>query len=234
MHIAICDDNVADRKQLERLLKRESDRRATEDGILYTDSFGNCTSLLNNPRQYDVFYIDMCKTEGVCGTDLTNQLLEMGIQAPIVLCCSDIDYKKETFPENVLFLEKPIRTEELTKSIDVALSHKKNALPLIELREEKDTFYVTESDILYCIAKGRFVDVTLSDGRLVHLATDLVNFFTQIEHYPVFFAPNNKTILNGRHITSIAKKKATMDNGSTFKIHPKCLEYAEQIFAEYH
>ena len=28
MHIAICDDNVADRKQLERLLKRESDKRA--------------------------------------------------------------------------------------------------------------------------------------------------------------------------------------------------------------
>lgn len=26
MHIAVCDDNVADRKQLERLLKRESDK----------------------------------------------------------------------------------------------------------------------------------------------------------------------------------------------------------------
>ena len=28
MHVAICDDNVADRRQLERLLKRESDKRS--------------------------------------------------------------------------------------------------------------------------------------------------------------------------------------------------------------
>ena len=65
MHIAVCDDNVADRKQLERLLKRESDKRAASTGIIYTDSFGNSTSLLSNPMQYDAFYIDMCLTEGI-------------------------------------------------------------------------------------------------------------------------------------------------------------------------
>ena len=55
MHIAVCDDNVADRKQLERLLKRESDKRAASTGIIYTDSFGNSTALLSNPMQYDAF-----------------------------------------------------------------------------------------------------------------------------------------------------------------------------------
>ena len=35
MHIAICDDNVADRKHLERLLSRESDKRAGTPNILY-------------------------------------------------------------------------------------------------------------------------------------------------------------------------------------------------------
>ena len=38
MHIALCDDNVADRKQFERLVKRESDRRAADEGILFVDS----------------------------------------------------------------------------------------------------------------------------------------------------------------------------------------------------
>ena len=73
MHIAVCDDNVADRKQLERLLKRESDKRAASTGIIYTDSFGNSTSLLSNPMQYDAFYIDMCLTEGTTGTDVLFQ-----------------------------------------------------------------------------------------------------------------------------------------------------------------
>ena len=34
MHIAICDDNIADRKHLERLLSRESDKRM--GCLLYT------------------------------------------------------------------------------------------------------------------------------------------------------------------------------------------------------
>ena len=53
LHIAICDDNIADRKQLERLLKRESDKRAAVSGIVYTDSFGNAVARLANPMQYD-------------------------------------------------------------------------------------------------------------------------------------------------------------------------------------
>ena len=86
MHIAICDDNVADRKQLERLLKRESDKRASTTGILYADSYGNASALLANPMQYDAFYIDVCKTEGITGNEIVRQLLAKGVNSPIVLC----------------------------------------------------------------------------------------------------------------------------------------------------
>lgn len=99
MHIAVCDDNVADRKQLERLLKRESDKRAASTGIIYTDSFGNSTALLSNPMQYDAFYIDMCLTEGTTGTDVVNALTAQGVNAPIILCCSKINYREQTYPE---------------------------------------------------------------------------------------------------------------------------------------
>ena len=103
MHIAVCDDNVADRKQLERLLKRESDKRAASTGIIYTDSFGNSTSLLSNPMQYDAFYIDMCLTEGITGTEVANALIAQGVNAPIVMCCSKINYRAQSYPENVIF-----------------------------------------------------------------------------------------------------------------------------------
>ena len=109
MHIAVCDDNVADRKQLERLLKRESDKRAASTGIIYTDSFGNSTALLSNPMQYDAFYIDMCLTEGITGTEVANALIAQGVNAPIVMCCSKINYRAQSYPENVIFLDKPIK-----------------------------------------------------------------------------------------------------------------------------
>ena len=59
MHIAICDDNIADRKQSERLLSRESDKRIHTTGNLYVDSYGNVEALLKSPQRYDLFFIDM-------------------------------------------------------------------------------------------------------------------------------------------------------------------------------
>ena len=42
MHIAICDDNVADRKQLERLLKRESEKRKSTTCNIQCRSVTDC------------------------------------------------------------------------------------------------------------------------------------------------------------------------------------------------
>ena len=99
MHIAVCDDNVADRKQLERLLKRESDKRAASTGIIYTDSFGNSTSLLSNPMQYDAFYIDMCLTEGITGTEVANALIAQGVNC--LLYTSDAAHRHVLFQDQL-------------------------------------------------------------------------------------------------------------------------------------
>lgn len=234
MHIAICDDNVADRKQLERLLKRESDKRASSTGIIYADSFGNASALLANPMQYDAFYIDMCRTDGITGLDVVNNLTAKGVNAPIVMCCSDMNYREQSFPENVIFLDKPIKTAELRDSIDHAQSIMEQAEPLIELREEKETYYVRESDILYAVEDGRHVVVSLTEGRKIYIDTTAMNLFSQIESHPSFIAPSVKTIINGRYISKIGFFTATMTDGTKFSIHRECMPYTKHIYNEFH
>lgn len=233
MHIAICDDNVADRKQLERLLKRESDRRFSDTGILYTDSFGNASLLLANPMQYNLFYIDICQTEGTNGIEVTNALLAKGVQAPIVLCCSSIDYSRYSFPDTVFFLQKPLQLSQLRASLDHALQLRERTEALIELRENTKTLYVTEPDILYAVESGSLLTVTLSDGRKITLATSARNFFSQIEQHPTFFAPGFKIILNGRYLKKLKFRKAIMTDGASFPIHKDCMAYAKQLLAEF-
>uniref|UniRef100_UPI004056CBDE hypothetical protein n=1 Tax=Acetatifactor sp. TaxID=1872090 RepID=UPI004056CBDE len=200
MHIAICDDNVADRHQMERLMKRESDKRSATTGILYIDSFGNGNALLANPMRYDAYYIDVCKTDGITGIDITNKLLQAGTQAPVILCCSELNYREHSFPDNVRFLDKPIKPEELSDTLNYALEIKAEAVPQIELREDKETYYVTEPDILYAVEDGLYLIVTLTDGRKIRIMTDIANFFDQLENFPTFLAPSAKAIINGRHI----------------------------------
>lgn len=234
MHIAICDDNIADRKQLERLIQRESDKRAQTTGILYAASFGNATALFASPLQYDAFYIDMCKTEGITGINVVEELISQGVHAPIVMCCSDIDYRQLSLPENVIFLDKPIRPDKLAESLDHALRIKAQAPFLIELREDYNTFYVTEQDILYGMEEGHYVRVALTDGRKINAATTAVNLFAQLEKYPSFILPSTKAFFNGRYIEMLSFRRAIMADGTCFKIPFSCMAYTKKIFQEYH
>lgn len=203
MHVAVCDDNIADRKQLERLLGRESDRRTKEGEGLFIDSYGNEKALLSNPMQYDIFYVDICKTDHITGADIAKALCSLGVQVPIYMCCSDINYRLTELPENVFFLDKPIRTNELAASLDHAYEIKQNAVPLIELRDEKSTYYVTEPDIMYGTFSQKHVKIHLTDGRIISVASDLENLYYQWAHYETFMLPNTKVIINIRYLEKI-------------------------------
>ena len=232
MHIAICDDNIADRKKLERLLKRESDKRAMVSGNLYTDSYGNPQTLLQNPMQYDAFFIDICKTEGINGIDVVNSLTTLGSQSPVILCCSDIDYHKYPLPKRVLFLDKPIMADVLSKILDEAQKIKDSSAPLIELREDKGTYYVTEPEILYAIEEGRFLIITLIDGRTVRSGMTAMNFLTQLENFPSFFSPTLRSVVNGHHIADIHFSKITMSDRTCFHALGPALSYARKVWKE--
>lgn len=232
MHVAICDDNGADRKQMERLLKRESDRRAATSGVLYVDSFGNAQSMLSNALTYDVFYIDVCRTPGVTVAWIVEELAKKGSRAPVVLCCSEINYREQTFPNNVFFLDKAIKVSELSESIDRALEIKEAAPSVLELRDETGTIYVTEDEILYAVTKGRAILVTLTGGRTKQVRTDLYNLYSQwAANHDCFLPPTNHFILNCNHIAKLGAIRVTMDDGKTFLLSRTYHEYAEIIIA---
>lgn len=57
MHIAVCDDDIAQRKQTERLLGRETDKWIVEGDQVYTYSYGSEESLLDNFMQFDAIFL---------------------------------------------------------------------------------------------------------------------------------------------------------------------------------
>lgn len=233
MHVAICDDNGADRKQMERLLKRESDKRAATTGVLYVDSFGNMDALLANALMYDVFYVDMCMTPSVTVQDIIEGLAKKGSSAPVVLCCSKINYREQEFPKNVFFLDKAIKASELSKSIDHALELKDAAPSVIELRDEAGTIYVTEDEILYATAKGASILITLTNGRTKHLRTDLYNLYSQwATVHDCFLPPTRHFILNCNHIQKLGFLSATMSDGKSFLLSRSAHAYAEALMAD--
>ena len=220
MHIAICDDNIADRKQTERLLGRESDRRAKTDSVLYIDSFGKQESVLASPMIYDMFFIDMVNDAPSTASDIVKALLNVGVTSPIVMLSSDIDYTKDeylTSLEQIYFLQKPLKVSELSDIITVGFEHKKEKVPTIELRTDSDAFYVKEEDIMYAVYFNKqYTDVYLYDGRKIHMLMNIENFYAHLEHFRSFFPANRHTIIQKKYVKKITFLHVHLLNNKKF------------------
>lgn len=220
MHIAICDDNIADRKQTERLLGRESDRRAGSDGVLYIDSFGKQESVLVAPMIYDMFFIDMVNDLPSTASSIVKALLAAGVTSPIVMLNSAIDYKQDSYLtslEQVYFLDKPLKVTELTDIISMGFEKKNQKVPTIELRTDKDVYYVKEEDIMYAVyANKQYTDVYLCDGRKIHMLCNIENFYAHLERFGSFFPANNHTIIQKKYVKKISLLHVHLTNGKKF------------------
>lgn len=237
MHIAVCDDNIADRKQTERLLGRQSDRFFKESGErLYIDSYGNVTAFLRYPQMYDGLFIDM-KAEHPTGFEVAKLLIDAGVVRPIILCVSDIDYRKEyeesglNIP-NLMFIDKPIRVAELTNIMNEIRRIKGDPIPTLELRGKEGTFYAKNDDIVCAKKKGSEVIVYIEDGHIVTLIDDIYNFYDQCVIFPQICPVSDNAIININHIQKKGFGKVTMDNGESFGIsfsYRNAISQAEEI-----
>ena len=225
MHIAICDDNVGDRKQMERLLNRESDKRAQDTGVFYIDSYGNAKAVMQSPMLYDAFFIDMVFSD-TDGATLTNQLLKAGVTAPISLCISSINYKETLVKdpdynyENIFYLNKPILKKELSDMLDLCIIKKSQQETTIELRGEHDTRYVTEDDILYSKASGNYIHVFLKDGTSIEILSSVDNFYSQLVAYTHYAAISKKAMVNVVHVKKLNLLNVELANGTLLPVSP--------------
>lgn len=220
MHIAICDGNVADRKQLERLLGRESDARKNDTGVFYTDSFGLGSQLFPKRKSYDLIFLDIVE-DSEDGLSFALDLCTEGVTVPIVLCSSKYNYAQKAsemtaYPSNLLFLDKPIKKDELSSILDKAVIIKANQKPTIELRHDKETYYVFEDDIVYIETKKRYVYVYLKDGTEVPILSSLSNFASLLYQYNHYVYLSPKVIVNAVYVEKYSPFKVTLKSGLSF------------------
>lgn len=214
IYLAICDNNAADRKHLERLLEREKDNRLKSNyDVIYIDSFGSEEALMQTPIKYDMFFIDINRSERN-GMDIAKALRHKGIGAPIVLCASTVSYTSfVNAPKELIFLDKPLSSGQISHLVDVAFEKSKTKTPLIELRCQKETHFIDYTELVRAVKKDRFVtDVSLSDGSFLQTTDSIESLYRQCIPYGCFILCC-KDIVNIHHIDSFQKGSFRLTNG---------------------
>ncbi len=233
MHIAICDDNIADRKQTERLLRREADKLRTEGEMLYIDSYGSCEELAKTPMLYDGFIIDIRNTQGFNSASVIKTLREKGVTAPVcAIFMRDSEEcptpGKGDYPDDALFLAKPIRPEELHEIISGFRTALKEVIPGIEIRNETSTLYVSEDEIIYAEQNGFSTSVILTRNRVISVHGDAYSFFESItKGHACFVMPSMSSVLNLKYVDHLQMRKAYLEDGKFFKIDRQVMPYVK-------
>lgn len=219
MHLAVCDDHIADRKQMERLLGRESDRRISTTGVLYVDSFGSENSILSTPMIYDAIFMDM-NENGCDAVKIANELRKNGTGVPIIFCCDKVNYRHcGQLPDNILFLDKPVQAAELASIIDQLLVKIGERIKKMEFRNMSETFYLTEEELVYAHPqKDRYMVLHLLNGGQQLAEGSHKNFCAALSDYDNYISLTNHNVINMRYIKSISFFKVTLANGDSIRL----------------
>lgn len=218
IYIAVCDDNIADRKQTERLLEREKDARLKENGdVLYIDSFGSSDALLKTPVKYDMFILDLTSSV-IHGMDLAKSLRSKGLITPITLLSSKIDYKSfSNAPDEITILNKPISQGNISHIVDIAENWAANKPRLIEIRGKSETVFLPHTDLVRATQKSSYVEAALSNGTYIEIPGSLNNFQKELFPFKCFIGCKN-VMINIHHIVKQHDNTISLTNNETYEL----------------
>lgn len=220
MHVAICDDNVADRKHLERLLSRESDKRRDTPNILYVDSYGDKDHFLINPLKYNIIFMDMCHEKGTVEYIL-GELVAMGYSAPLILYSSRIDYTAiPNLPDFVVHAKKPYIPEPLPTFLKLGDENVRGYIATIAVHQNGASINVPKDEIEYIIAGENSTVLYMLDNTRIDVDESIADLMQILEPYEEFERANKNGIANFKFVSAVMPLHLIMQSYYQFPISP--------------
>lgn len=219
MYIAVLADNIADRKQTERLLGRANDVLANETGTLYIDSYGDAQSLMRAPMKYELFFLDIYGAEDH-GRSVIDALKSANVPGKIALVLpEDIPFSYQNAIEGLLTIQKPLIATTLHQLIkDAHKEQIQTIVPKVEIRSENETYYVPLEQIIYAQEINHFVYVHLDNGSTLTMLGEIRDFYRWVNNHKEFVHIKKDTVLNLNHVISSSKKEYHMSNGEVITL----------------
>ncbi len=218
MHIAICDDNVADRKHLERLLSRESDKRAGTPNILYVDSYGEKMHFLANPLKYNLIFMDMSSEPGIVEF-IIEHLNEMGYHAPLVLYSDKIDYTAiPNLPDYVVHAQKPYIPDPLPEFLALGDANVTGHVITVSVHTNKVLSHVPKYKIMYALGENNTCSLYLTDGTSIAVDEKVEDLRQIFEPFEEFARVNKSSIANFKYVSAVVPGTLVMQDYKELKI----------------
>lgn len=222
MYIAVIADNIAERKQTERMLGRANLALSGELGTLYIDSYGDEDAFMHACMKYEWFIIDF-DHDYKHSLAVADKLKESAAPGLIAICKYEEDPFLHEFAEhNVYTLEKPLRTEplhQMIREIHTVIEKQKASRTILEIRGKSETRYIDKNEIVYARydEKTHIVDYhfhTQPPFSFVGTPEDICKLLGDFDEFRVMM---KNTMVNTNYIVSDTKKGIRLLGGETLE-----------------
>ncbi len=208
MKIAICDDDLVQLEYIRSLVKLWSDRKSEQSNI---SLFKSAEELLFNytPGCFDILLLDI-QMDGENGISLAKRIRSFNDDAAIIFITAVSDYVFDGYDVGAIqYLLKPVNENKLFECLDN--SHKKSlSQHKIIFESEQGSTAAAVDDIICLEAFSHKTKLVLSDKEL-YVNESIGSIEQRLGNE--FFKCHRSYIVNIRHINSIKKYDAVMDNG---------------------
>lgn len=207
MKIGICDDMMQARKELAELI---------------VSGFSNCTIFDYSSGEellagfasglaLDLLFLDVYM-DGVNGIETAKKIRETNKTLPIIFLTTSPDFALSAFGVHATgYLLKPVNPKELFGHLD------KWAEPIVPdswiVKTQEGTATVCIDQLLYCEQRGKFCEIYMTDGTVLHLRTTFANIEQQLSVYPKIAPCGRSYLLNLTFVRTLNRQEIVLTNG---------------------
>ena len=171
--IAICDDEAAERENMEMMCRASCEERKHSEGTPDIHVFSSGKEITASSEDYDILLLDieMPKQDGI---GIKEYFEKKRKQTRIIFTTSHKERVLEAFGKNVVsFLVKPLCKESFQKVMEKTLSD--ICGQILEIEENGETFMIPVKQIKYIEAQDKYTLTVTETGE--HLMRRTMKFW---------------------------------------------------------
>jgi len=210
MRIAICDDEKIIIEELKKGIYEYSNAHKMEL-VVETFSCGeDLLSALDTSMHFDITFLDF-KMDGIDGLLTARKIRERNISSAIVFLTAYSHFVIDSFEVSTFrFLEKPLSTLKLHKTLDAYFDAFGNDYPLALMIDRSKIFLETKN-ILYVEAIGKRCSLHLA--KETYLSAKTLKEVGELLPQNHFFRIGKSFIINLNYVFKISGYTVTFKNG---------------------
>lgn len=239
LKIAICEDNPAQARNVERQLRNWSEERKL--GVMIR-SYGNCEAFLTDwmeKMDFDLLLLDIDLGQGSNGMELARHIRQKDDRITIVFVTGLAEYMSQGYDVRAChFLVKPVEEAKLKTVLDGALKEIRKKEEYLILEEETGAERIPISRILYVEAFSHTTALYLrpekGEKAVCREAKMCLGDMAELLPATDFFRCHRSYLVHLPYIRRIDRTEALLDYEAIVPVSRRKREELYQAFLEYH